>query len=161
MPRLRGYRDSVQHDYHVHISELEYDSKYGPWGFRRIMPMISDQTLVVYDVAASREDITIVFEVGTRDCLTVTGPWLTKPREALIVQLMQVAYDAIQEGKVKSAMEVIAEVIEKGPSRASGILRPLIVPVRQNWGLRVRANEGSKPGPVDIWIRTLLTRDVG
>lgn len=160
MPRLHGYRDRVQHDIHIHIDHLEYDAKHGPWdGWRREMPQdANDLTIIVIDVAASREDITITFAVGTRDCLTATGPWLTRPRETLLMQMMQVANDALQEGKVKSAMDVITEVLEKGGRRGIAIVQPIVVPVRQNWGIRVAANEGSQPGPVDIWLRTLRSR---
>lgn len=158
MPRLHGYRERVQIDMHIHVADLT--SRF----YRELEPNPSDQTIVLVDVSASRPDVTISFDVGTkRDLLVVTGPWLTgRQTESTIMDILMIANDAVIEGKTKSTMEILSELVDRTAKsdRRMGVLRPIIVPVRQRWGVQVQRNEGAPCGPVDIWLRTLHTRDV-
>jgi hypothetical protein len=165
-------------DIPIHIEHLRADDDIAyangvaiPGGFKRVFaPNSSDLTVVVIDIAASRADVTIDVGDTASDrrpySLRVSGPWLTGMRtEAMIVDMLHIANDAVQEGKTLSAMEVITQLLEgsaKGDRRnAFAVLRPVVVPVRAGWHVTVHLNAGAPPGPVDIWIRTLETRDVG
>ena len=143
---------------------------------RHEMPQPMDQTIIILDVAASRADCAISFIVGERFSSRLTGPWLIGQRnESMIVAMLEIANDAVIEGRPKNAMEVIAELLEgrhrtreKGGTDRQGLyapsapalLRPIIVPVRQNWRVDVELCDGAESGPVDVWLHCMLTRDV-
>jgi hypothetical protein len=152
MARLVGYRERVQVDIPIHIEHLEHEY------VRVFAPDPSDGTTIVMDIAATRADVTIDLAADKSPGLRASGPWLTGQRETTIFQILQVANDALQEGKEKSAMEIIAEAI-KGGSRSS-VLRPMVISVRKEWTCTIRLNDGAPPGPVDVWLRTLVSRDV-
>ena len=152
MPRLPGYRERIHVDVPIHVEHLEAE-------YQRVITNASDASVVIVDVAASRADITV--DIGTADKplgLRVSGPWLTGQRETTILQILSVANDALQEGKEMSAMEIIAEAIKGG--QRSSVLRPVVVSTRRDWRCTIRLNEGAPPGPVDVWVRTLETRDI-
>lgn len=154
MPRITGYRERIAVDVPIHIAHLDHES---PYIFNK-GPDVTDFTVIIVDLAASRSDITIDIATNQKFAASVSGPWLTDRTATTIFDILSVANDAVQEGKEKSAIEIIAEAINNGGH--SGVLRPIVVPVRQGWQCTIRLNEGALPGPVDVWIRTLKSRDV-
>lgn len=120
-------------------------------------------TTMVCDIRASRPDVVISMIVGARWCGDFTGPQLVGEghSESIFMALLEVANDAVAEGRKDSAMDVLRELVEKrADATRMLLLRPLIIPVRQTWGFMVKLCDGAEPGPVDIWFRCLLTRDV-
>jgi hypothetical protein len=152
-----------QDDHHIHIPHLTRSNELHST-FRKQMPMRTDDaSIVIVDVAASHADLSITFVVGERSLVNITGPWLTgRVFESTIMDVMMVANDAVQEGRTKDTMQILCDLVDRQArsDRRMSMLTPIIVPVRQSWGFTANLNEGATPGPVDIWIRTLVSRDV-
>lgn len=169
MPRLHGYRDRIQRDTHIHFEHvppysviIDRDIRLARDGVRKPIDLgAGDYSIVVVDVRASRPDVTLSFSVGDKtDVLTVTGPWLVGQHgESLLLEMLAIVGDARQEGRTADAMAVLTEMLERRRS-ATTVLRPIIIPIRQHWAVTAYTNEGAQPGPLDVWVRALLTRDV-
>jgi len=153
MPRLYGFRTRMQQDIHSHIVNLTHQN----WW--RVFPP-DDQTRVVLDVRASTPDVTISFDVGGKGgLLTVTGPKLIGDgTDGTILDILHIASDAVAEGKQMSALEIVGQALKR--KAALSVMRPVVVPVRVEWTMRVALNDGATPQDVDIWLTTMLTRDV-
>lgn len=124
-----------------------------------------DTTHVIMDVAASRADVTIEIyvdrDMGRDPAAAVTGPWLLGRGDHVFVrEALRIAQDALASGENLRADEVLAQALTLPEVKELAMLRPVVVPVRMDWRLRVKLNEGAPPGPVDIWVRTLRTRDI-
>lgn len=162
MPRLHGYRERIQRDAHIHF---EHVPTFADGGVRKPINLgahAGDYSLIVADVRASRADVLLSFSVGDRaDVLTVTGPWLVGQHhgESLLMDMLAIVEDARQEGRTADAMAVLTEMLERRRS-ATTVIRPIVIPIRQHWAVTAYTNEGAQPGPLDVWVRTLLTRDV-
>lgn len=152
----------VQQDEHIHIPHLTRAMQ-GIGGFRREMTQPGWASIVITDVAASHADMSITIIVGDKPSTTITGPWLTgRVFESTIMEIMMIANDALQEGRPTDTMKILADMVDKRArsDKPISLLTPIIVPVRQNWRVVVDLNEGAPPGPADIWIRTIHSRDV-
>ena len=157
-PRIAPYRERIQIDIPIVIAHLNRKD-----GFRRVA-QAGDSAVVVVDLAASRADITISISKGFGPPeMVVTGPWLTGRRnEGIVRDILQIANDALQSGRTMAALDVIAQALtaKNGSVTTGSVIRPIIIPVRQNWQIDVKLNEGAEEGPVDLWVRTLETRDI-
>lgn len=126
-PRIRGYVDRVQIDVPLLIAHL--DAK----GFCLVTD-VGGNPIVIVDLAASRDDVTISIAVGfDAPSMVVSGPWLTGRRnEGVIADILSVANDAILEGRMKTALEVIAQALtRKDKSVTTGsVIRPRVVSAR-------------------------------
>lgn len=156
-PRLHGVRERIQVDIPLHVSYLAHDEA---WRESRRVVDAADHDTIVLDVAASRPDVTVDIGVdGRKRALSISGPWLTNLRDRAILEILKVASDAMTEGRTLTAMEVVAEALAGGAA-APTVLRPVVVPVNMAWWCTIRLNDGAPAGPVDVWLRTLVTRAV-
>lgn len=166
MPRLHGYRERRETNYHCRVDLVKSREA----GMVRVeMPQTQEETLVVAAIQATRADVIIHMRIGDKHCGDFTGPQLVgQGGESVILAMLEIANDAVKEApergptRTKDAFEVIKEMLEKrnDMGRPGSLLRVLIVPVRQNWGFDVELCDGAPPGPVDIWFRCLMTRDI-
>lgn len=163
MPR---YRERFQRDVHVRFDHVPHAGPYQPphgspiaGGAYRPLEQTGDFHLVITDIRASRHDVLLSLRVGAKErVLEVTGPWLTESRsDTGIYHMMSIIGDAQKEGRTIDALELVKQMVT---TYRSNLLRVAIVPPRQNWGVRAYTNEGAEPGPLDVYIRTLVTRDV-
>lgn len=168
MPRLKGYRERVEHDFGW-VVELGADAvslfscpTTFPPGTEDRADRISgywspnEQTMVIIAVAIDRTDVELEIQIGGKPYF-FTGPWLSRVSDS-VVHTMSVFTDAILEGKhPKDVVELVKEILKES---TPGSMRPLIVPVRQALRLRLRLLPGGSPGPVHVHMRTLLSRDV-
>lgn len=162
-----GHRTSV--DRHIRIPDLrgrhavDFDYQAGS-------DPQDQETLLIVDVAASRRDITVEIYSTNLDGsphATITGPWLTgHADQSFLRDMLSIAIDAAREKRELSALEVMTQAFFGDPLSPlarlnnGSILRPVVVPVRAMWRVRVRLNEGGQPGPADVWIRMFQVRPV-
>lgn len=168
MPRLPGYRNRVGHDIGWVIDldpdmppmELSQIPSPTTEGLRTEYGVItSESTIVIVDLSCSHPDVVVTILIGGKPHRFV-GPWLVNQTSS-IHQLLQIYHDAVIERREEAAKDILAEVLEGNKGTNAGLLRPLIVPVRQS--MQVTAQllpRAARREGVLVNLRTLLMRDV-
>ncbi len=171
-PRLSsGYRENIAHDYGW-VVDLEPDQRMAlllSHDMPNVVPLahgppasVFDDSVVLVDLRASTDTVAIsVGRIATDKRQVFSGPWLVNPNPP-IRDILQIYRDAVLENRDRNAAEILEQVLADYAGRVRGMLRPIIVKVRDPFRVSAMLLPGAPAiTGVRIHLRTIHSREHG
>lgn len=168
MPRLVGYSERTALDLGVtvelrrgesvslfeHVPQLTLRDTglLGGAGMSELQPRSGSWAIV--DLAIDRSDVEVEIRAGQKKVGTFCGPWMRGHR----VEVLSVLHDLEMEGRRPD--DDMMKAIRDELAMSRGMLKAVIIPVRQNCTAYARLLPNAPEGWATVHFRTVVTREV-